>query len=95
MAKPRPPRKSAAPKLATPSPPAANTGEAMPLSHATAFALRDVAAHHNMTATAAAEYAIGLWHWITAQEKQGHVLCMADADGEVYRVELPPPKVDA
>jgi hypothetical protein len=65
----------------------------MPLSHATAYALRDVAEHHGMTPHDAAEYAIGLWHWITGKQKDGYQLCMADPDGNVYPVELPAPKI--
>lgn len=90
MPKPSPPRRKAAP---TPVPAATPAGEAMPLDHATAYALRDVANLHGMTDRDAAAYAIKLWHWIAGQVQQGKILCMADGrDGEVRKVELPAPK---
>lgn len=86
-----PPRQGPLPPPVSPAQPEGT--KAMPLSHATAFALADLAEHYNMTPEAAAEYAIGLWHWYTAKQKEGYVPCLADSDGEVYKVELPPPTV--
>ena len=82
-------------KMPDPSPTTRRTNadrEAMPLSHATAIALTDLAAHHGLSKTAAAEYAIGLWHWITRQQQTGFTLCMANPDGDIHPVELPAPK---
>lgn len=86
MAKPRPPR----PKMAAPAAENPTDGEAMPLSHAAAHALRDVAAHHDQTPREAAEYAIGLWHWLSGQLASGKRLWLADENGDGGQmVELP------
>lgn len=87
-----PPRPTQPPK-APPVASGAEAGEAMPLSHATAYALHDLAAWHNTTPHDAAEYAIGLWHWISGKQKEGWRPCMADPNDEVYPVELPAPKI--
>lgn len=86
MGKPQPPKR----KPALAAAPVKPEGEQMPLSHAAAFALRDLATHYGQSEREQAEYAIGLWHWLTGKLVEGRVLWLADADGDGgQRVELP------
>lgn len=78
------------PAMANPAPsPATPAGEAMPLSHATGAALRDLATHHNMTPQQAAETAIQIWHWLARQQADGWTPCIADPQGEIHTIQLP------